>query len=59
MKNNSNNNNNKNNNNKENDVKKKNKIFSHSSWNHQISRNFGTNTCKQVLLASLLQILRT
>ena len=52
-------NNSNNNNNKENDVKKKNKIFSHSSWNHQISRNFATDTCKQVLLASLLQILRT
>ena len=57
--NNNNNNDNNNNNNKENDDKKKKKIFSHSIWNHQISRNFATDMCKQVLLASLLPILRT
>lgn len=40
-------------------LKKRINFFSHFSWNHQISWNFATDTCKQVLWASLLPIVRT
>ena len=46
----------KKNNNNENDVKKKNKSFSHSSWNHQISRNFVSDTGQNGPLALIFEI---